>query len=150
MVAQRVTAEILAVDDDLAILQLFRHVLEDEGHRVTTAEDAETARLLLQRKAFDIALCDMKLPGESGLSLAAHLASQYPHIAVVMITALDSRAVAETAVGFGTFAYIVKPFHHSELLGAVSSALRRLDLDDAAQLKRDRLEHELSGRIGRS
>jgi cyclic di-GMP phosphodiesterase len=139
----RATAEILVVDDDLATRELYRHMLEDEGYHVTLVADAAAARGLIQSRAFDIALCDMKMPRESGLSLAAHLASEYPDTAVVMVTGLDSPEVAETAVGFGAFAYIVKPFRLSELLGAVSSALRRLDMVRAGERERERLEREL-------
>jgi putative two-component system response regulator len=139
----RVTADILVVDDDAAIRELLRHMLGDEGHRVTLAADATAARNLIQRSPFDIVLCDVKMPGESGLSFAAHLASEYPDTAVMMITALDNPELAEATVGFGAFAYIVKPFRRSEVLGAVSSALRRLDLADAGRRERDLLEHQL-------
>lgn len=139
----RVTARILVVDDDPAIRELLRYMLGDEGYRVTLVADAAAARQLVPSETFDVVLCDMTLPGESGLSLCAHLASEYPDVAVLMVTALDSAEVAETVVGFGAFAYIVKPFRRSELLGAVSSALRRLDLTAGARRERDELEHRL-------
>jgi DNA-binding NtrC family response regulator len=148
MAEPRLTAEILVVDDDAAIRELLRYLLGDEGYRVTLAADAAAARRLIQRQTFDVVLCDMTLPGESGLSLAAHLGSEHPDIAVVMVTALDSGDVAETAVGFGAFAYIVKPFRRSELLAAISSALKQRDLVNAAQRERNRLERRLIAQAG--
>jgi putative two-component system response regulator len=139
----RATAEILIVDDEAAIRQLLRHVLEEEGHAVSLAANAAEARRLIQSKSFDVALCDIQMPGESGLSLAAHIASEYPDTAAVMITALDNADLAETTVAFGAFGYIVKPFRRTELLATVSSALRAIESAGAGRRERDRLEHRL-------
>jgi putative two-component system response regulator len=139
----RGTAEILVVDDDFAIRELLRHMLGDEGYQVSLAGNAAEARELIPRKAYDVVLCDIQMPGESGLSLAAHLASEYPDTATVMITALDNADVAETTVAFGAFGYCVKPFRRTELLATVSSALRRLELAGASRRERDSLERQL-------
>jgi putative two-component system response regulator len=139
----RGTAEILIVDDDLAIRELLGHMLGDEGYEVTLAADAAEARALIQSKAFDVVLCDIQMPGESGLSLAAHLASEYPDTAPVMITALDNTEVAESTVAFGAFGYVLKPFRRTELLATVSSALRRLEVSRESRRERDLLERQL-------
>jgi cyclic di-GMP phosphodiesterase len=139
----RAKAEILVVDDDVAIRELLRHMLGDEGHKVTVAEDAPSARALILRESFDIVLCDIQMPGESGLSLAAHVAAEYPETATVMITALDSAEVAESTVTFGAFGYIVKPFRRTELLATVGAALRRLELAGANRRQVDELERKL-------
>jgi putative two-component system response regulator len=139
----RATAEILIVDDEAAIRKLLCHVLEEDGHTVSVAANAAEARRLIQSKSFDVALCDIQMPGESGLSLAAHIAAEYPDTAAVMITALDNADLAETTVAFGAFGYIVKPFRRTELLATVSSALRRLEAAGAGRRERDRLEHQL-------
>ena len=141
-------AEILVVDDDLAIRELLRHMLGDEGYEVSVAADAAEARDLIGRKAFDVVLCDIQMPGESGLSLAAHISSEYPDTAAVMITALDDAAVADSTVSFGAFGYIVKPFRRTELLATVKAALRRLELASAGRRERDVLEHRLIEQTG--
>ena len=133
----------LVVDDDLAIRELLRHMLGEEGYEVSLAANAAEARNLIGEQAFDVVLCDIQMPGESGLSLAAHIASEYPRTAAVMITALDDASVADSTVAFGAFAYIVKPFRRTELLSTVKAALRRLDLAEAGRRERDALEQRL-------
>ncbi len=131
------------VDDDFAIRELLRHMLGEEGYEVSVAANAAEARVLIGRQSFDVVLCDIQMPGESGLSLAAHLASEYPDTAPVMITALDDPDVAESTVAFGAFGYILKPFRRTELLTTVRGALRRMELARASRRERDLLEHRL-------
>jgi putative two-component system response regulator len=142
------SAQVLVVDDDFAIRELLRHMLGAEGYEVTVAENAAEARNLIPERAFDVALCDIQMPGESGLSLAAHISSEYPDTAAVMITALDDAAVADSTVAFGAFGYIVKPFRRTELLATVKAALRRLELASAGRRERDELERRLIEQTG--
>ena len=137
------TARILVVDDDFAIRELLRHMLGEEEYEVSTAASAADARILIGRESFDVVLCDIQMPGESGLALAAHLAAEYPDTAVVMITALDDPAVAESTVAFGAFGYILKPFRRTELLTTVRGALKRLEVAGAGRRERDLLEQRL-------
>jgi cyclic di-GMP phosphodiesterase len=139
----RGTAKILVVDDELPIRELLRHMLGDEDCEVTLAASTSEARAMIQSDHFDVVLCDIQMPGESGLSLAAHLAAEYPDTAPIMATALDDAEVAEKAVAFGAFGYIVKPFRRTELLATVGGALRRLDVVRAGRHERDLLEHRL-------
>ena len=69
---------ILAVDDEQTILRLMTLLLADAGYRCTTAESAQEARRQLADTAFELALCDMTMPEESGLDLVRHLADEYP------------------------------------------------------------------------
>ncbi|HRX75746.1 MAG TPA: response regulator, partial [Hyphomonas sp.] len=62
-------AHILVVDDDDRIRDLLKRFLAREGYRVTAAPDAESARRLMATMAFDLAILDVMMPGEDGLSL---------------------------------------------------------------------------------
>jgi two-component system phosphate regulon response regulator OmpR len=62
-------AHILVVDDDDRIRDLLKRFLSREGYRVTAAPDAEAARRLMSTMAFDLAILDVMMPGEDGLSL---------------------------------------------------------------------------------
>ena len=62
-------AHILVVDDDDRIRELLKRFLSREGYRVTAAPDAEAARRLMGTMAFDMAILDVMMPGEDGLSL---------------------------------------------------------------------------------
>ena len=140
----RARAQLLVVDDDAVTREVLRQMLETDGHEVTCADGAAAARRAIQDQTFDVVLCDVQMPGESGLSLAAHLAAEYPGTATLMVTGVDNPAVAEAAVSFGAFGYLVKPVRMTELLASVDGALRRLELQAAARRERDRLEVELA------
>src|SRR5204862_3045327 len=64
---------VLVVDDDLKIRDLLARFLFEQGFRVTTAADCETARGAMRGLSFDVVLLDVMMPGESGLSLAREL-----------------------------------------------------------------------------
>jgi len=66
-------SHILVVDDDDRIRDLVRRFLHKQGHRVTVARDAATARRLLITFDFDLIVLDIMMPGEDGLSLLKHL-----------------------------------------------------------------------------
>jgi putative two-component system response regulator len=140
----RRAGQLLVIDDDGAIRQMLRHMLESDGHQVSLAASAAEARRLIQHSSFDVVLCDVQMPGESGLSLASHLAAEYPNTAILMVTAVDNSAVAEAALEFGAFGYLLKPLRMTELLASVDGALRRLELQAAARRQRDALELELA------
>ena len=107
---------ILAVDDEQTILRLMTLLLADAGYRCTTAESAQEARRQLADTAFELALCDMTMPEESGLDLVRHLADEYPDTPVVMVTAIDDPELARAAVELGAYGYVVKPFTANVLL----------------------------------
>ena len=64
------TAHILIVDDDQPIRNLLAHYLFKNGFRVTTANDAASARASMRGLAFDVVILDVMMPGENGLDLA--------------------------------------------------------------------------------
>ena len=128
---------ILCVDDDPAIRRVIERVLDDGGHRCMTAGDVEEARRLIAANDYSVVLCDIGLPGESGLDLLSELAHR-PAVATVMVTGRDDPDTADLALELGAYGYITKPFGANELLINVAGALRRRKLDEAkgAQLER--------------
>jgi putative two-component system response regulator len=139
---------ILAVDDEQAILRLMRLLLADAGYRCTTAESAHEARRELAGGRFELALCDMTMPEESGLELVRHLADEYPDTPVVMVTAVDDPELARAAVELGTYGYVVKPFTANVLLIAIANALNRRRLELENRHHRERLAEIVLDRTG--
>jgi putative two-component system response regulator len=103
---------------------------------------------------FQLALCDIQMPGESGLILAEEIAGEHPETAVVMLTGVDDPEVAEHAFRLGAHGYLVKPFWSGQLLITVANALRQHALELAerrrheallggAEEKTEALRHEL-------
>ena len=79
-------ASILVVDDEPDLREVVEEYFAAHGYAVMSADSAHTARQLAARNAFDLALVDIHMPGEDGLSLARHLRERYAHIAIVMLT----------------------------------------------------------------
>ena len=136
-------AHILAVDDDRHIRDLIRLILEDAGHRCTGAGSAKEAWARLREDDFELVLCDVRMPGQSGLELARHIIAEHPDTPVVMVTALDDAGIGQGALAFGAYGYVLKPFRQTDLLMNVENALRRRRQDIVARRERDALERSL-------
>ncbi|HVU72008.1 MAG TPA: HD domain-containing phosphohydrolase [Mycobacteriales bacterium] len=118
-------ARILVVDDEEAIRRVLTRMLEREGYSCRTAEDGAACRAALAEQPVDLVLCDVNMPGENGFDVLAHMASNHPDTAVIMVTAYSDEAAAGPASLYRADGYILKPFERSEILVNVASALRR-------------------------
>lgn len=130
-------SRILCVDDDEHVRRMITRVLDSAGHECVPAADAEEARTLLSQQSFAAVLCDINLPGDSGLDLLRHLRADHPGVAAVMVTGRDEPALADRALDLGAFGYVTKPFKSNELLIDLANALHRRELDAASRTERD-------------
>jgi twitching motility protein PilT len=113
---------ILVVDDEPSVRRVAMRVLENAGHRCYPAGTCAEAVALLGRNNFDVAMLDVRMPGESGLELARMIQRVYPRVRVVMVTATaDFSSVAEARVA-GAIDYLVKPVPSAALREAVDRA----------------------------
>ncbi|HWB69618.1 MAG TPA: response regulator, partial [Solirubrobacterales bacterium] len=142
MRADPATASVLAVDDRPEVLRTIERALGDRFYCACATGTAE-ARALLDRREFDLALCDIEMPGESGLELAEQIVDGHPGTAVVLVTGVDDPEVARRALDFGTHGYLVKPFWPGQLLITAMNALRRRDLEKAQEAHAKALEDRL-------
>jgi putative two-component system response regulator len=133
-------ARVLIVDDEQEIRGLLRRQLEADGHVAVTAGDVAAARARLKDDWFELVLCDINMPGASGLEFVQHALAAEPDLAVVMVSGNDDAVLAERALELGAFGYVVKPFRTSELAIAVTNALRRRRLEIENREHRERLE----------
>ena len=106
---------ILIVDDSLDTLELFELQLKFR-YLVDTAGDLTTARKLLNRHRFHVAIVDLVLPGENGLDLIQEIKQQYPFMAIIAISGQASIETAVTAMKLGADEFIVKPIHNLDLI----------------------------------
>jgi putative two-component system response regulator len=120
---------VLCVDDDAATRKLLMRLVAAAGHECVAANSVDDARQLLAEQSFSVVLCDIGLPGRSGLELLDELARTRPDIATVMVTGEDDPSVANTALQLGAYGYITKPFGANELLIDLTNALHRRRLD---------------------
>jgi len=120
---------VLVVDDTAQVRTLVTRVLERHGYLCVSAADAFEARAHLAEESFDLVLCDVRMPGESGFDLAEHVRDAYPSTAVVMVTGVDDAESALRALELGAYGYVIKPFSINEILISVVNALRRRTLE---------------------
>jgi two-component system phosphate regulon response regulator OmpR len=136
-------ATILVVDDEPDVRDVLEEYLVAHGYAAISAENAAAAKELAARHAIDLALLDIHMPGEDGLSLARHLRERHAAIAIVMLTC--AATVVDRIVGLemGADDYIAKPFDPRELVARVKSVLRRTSAASRAELGAERV------RVGR-
>lgn len=123
-------AHILVVDDDDRIRDLLKRFLSREGYRVTAAGDAAAARRLLATMEFDLAILDVMMPGEDGLSLLTAIRAGRERETPVML--LTARGEASDRIGglkLGADDYLPKPFEPEELALRCAAILRRSHKD---------------------
>ena len=136
-------ATILVVDDEPDVREVIEEYFVAHGYAAIGADGSETARALAARHAIDLALVDIHMPGEDGLSLARHLRERYAQIAIVMVTSADTVVDRIVGLEMGADDYVSKPFDPRELLARVKSVLRRTSPAGRAELGAERV------RIGR-
>ena len=118
-------ATVLIVDDEPDVREVLEEYFVAHGYVALCAENAEAARALSAQHAVDLALLDIRMPGEDGLSLARHLRERYSTIAIVMLTSAGTVVDRIVGLEMGADDYISKPFDPRELLARVKSVLRR-------------------------
>ncbi|MGK2946947.1 MAG: HD domain-containing phosphohydrolase [Acidimicrobiales bacterium] len=138
--------EILVVDDQEAVRDVLTRILLAAGYRCRTADSVAGAKVELARSAPDLVLCDIDMPGESGLVLVEHLHRSAVDVGVLMVTAYDEPAIAELALDNGALGYLIKPFERNEILINVAAALRRCRESQATRSTLDLLETEITVR----
>lgn len=136
-------ARALVVDDDAQVKRTIRRLLEREGMAVATAESVEDARRVLEGGPVDLIVCDVQMPGGSGLELVRQVATEAPETALFMVTGVDDPAVAAEALDLGATAYVVKPFATNEIVINARNALRLRDLERQRRRHAEELESKL-------
>ena len=139
-------ANILIVDDEYHVRDILKRTLMKNGHDCTLAANALEARKYLNEKAIDLVLCDVTMPGESGVELAKYIGAEYNNTAVIMVTAIEDPEVALTVLEAGTYGYIIKPFSQNMILINVHNALRRQKLENANRIYQQDLEQKVEER----
>lgn len=116
---------ILIVDDESNQREMLGGYLKRLGYSIQTADSGEAALKLLESKAFEIGLFDMKMAGISGLELFQNVHAQDPEMQVILITAFGNVESAVEAMRAGVFDYISKPVNLEELQELIRKAGER-------------------------
>lgn len=117
-------AQILIVDDEAEIRQLLRIYLTAQGFRTLDADSAAAARQALERQTPDLALVDLGLPDEDGLTLIRQIRDRY-RLPIIILTGRGDTIDKIVGLEIGADDYVTKPFDLRELLARIKSVLRR-------------------------
>jgi two-component system OmpR family response regulator len=115
---------ILIVDDDADIRILLADYLGEQGWHVSTAQDGNTMRQVLDSTPIDLVVLDLTLPGDDGLTLCRDLRAR-SSIPVIMLTARSAPLDRILGLEMGADDYLCKPFEPRELLVRIRNVLRR-------------------------
>jgi two-component system OmpR family response regulator len=115
---------ILIVDDDREIARLLVELLERHDYEVEAASNAASARGLLRARSFDLVICDVRMPGESGTDLCRQIRNQST-VPIIMLTAVCELTDRVIGLELGADDYITKPFEGRELMARIRAVMRR-------------------------
>ncbi len=121
-------SHLLVVDDDNRIRDLLKEYLSRAGFRVSAARDSASARRLVETLDFDLAILDVMMTGEDGLSLASWMRARPGAVGGMPIMMLTARGLPEDRIEglrLGVDDYLAKPFEPEELVLRIRSILRR-------------------------
>ena len=106
---------ILVVDDDNRIRDLLKEYLNENNYVVSTAENAELAKIKLKQFKFDIIVLDVMMPGQDGYELTKEVKKNLK-IPIILLTAKDEVENRIKGLELGADDYLSKPFEPKELL----------------------------------
>ena len=117
---------LLVVDDDERIRSLLQQFLVQDGYLISTAENAEQARILLSGIEFDLIILDVMMPGQDGISFAGELRNLGNNTPILLLTARGETEDRIKGLEAGADDYLPKPFEPKELLLRINAILRRM------------------------
>ena len=117
-------ARIIVCDDEEPMREMLEELLTDEGYAVSTARDGAELRRLVPQIRPDLVVCDLRMPGEDGLSITRWLRAE-SHCAVLMLTGMGSVLDRVVGLEMGADDYLAKPFEPAELRSRIKAVLRR-------------------------
>ncbi len=131
---------ILAVDDEIHILELLKYNLEANGYHVKTVETGEQALEILKNEKIDAVLLDLMLPQIDGLEVLRQIRTteKIKKMPVIMLTAKGDEFDRVLGLEMGADDYISKPFSIRELQARVKALLRRVEEDKKEEPQEDK------------
>lgn len=116
---------ILIVEDNSLLRHHLTVQLKEFGHQVDAAEDAKEADYFLLESQPDIAIVDLGLPGEDGLSMLRRWRANQVKLPVLVLTARESWQEKVAALNSGADDYVTKPFQLEEIVARMQALMRR-------------------------
>ena len=138
---------ILVIDDDQAIRESMRMILEYEGYECLLAPAGQEGIALVERESPDLVFLDVKMPGMDGLEALRRIRATTESLPVVIISGHGTASTGFEAKELGAFAFVEKPLAREHVLVTVQSAVeqRRLRDENRSLRRAEELRHELVG-----
>jgi FixJ family two-component response regulator len=115
---------ICILDDDASVRRSMEQLLDSDGLKAQSFEDAEDFLAHARSHAVRLAVLDVWMPETSGLEVQTRLREVSPDTKVIVMTGRDTPALRATALEGGAFAFLLKPFDDEAFLSLVGQALR--------------------------
>ncbi|MCG8572769.1 MAG: response regulator, partial [Spirochaetes bacterium] len=136
--------KILIVDDESALRFALSELLINEGDEINECSNGEEALEILTDQMHDLVILDYQLPGIQGLDVLKEIKKKFSDIYVIFITAFGihhspdntTENIAVSAIKFGAYDYVAKPFDNRELLNRINhlkEALQQKKINNTAQ-----------------
>jgi DNA-binding response OmpR family regulator len=126
-----ISAHILALDDDADVRRILLDYLSAQDYRVSVVARGEEMIAVLEHQPVDLLLLDLRLPGESGLQLAARV-REISQVPIMILSAQSDEADRVMGLELAADDYVTKPFSPRELLARIRALLRRAQTNAAA------------------
>lgn len=136
---------ILVVDDDKAILESLKGVLQSENYKVETTETGREAIEKTEARFYNLSLIDVKLPDIEGIELLTKMHRTTPRMMKIMITGYPSQENAVKALNLGADAFVIKPVEPEKLLKVVKEKLK--EQEDAESMTEEKVTEWIKTRV---
>ena len=117
--------KILIIDDNNDICLLLERYLSKQNYKTASVQRGDDALALLRKEAFELVICDFKLPDIDGLEMLRRIKVMHPTTAVIIITGYSDVRMAVQTVKHGAYDYVTKPLYPDEILYTIKAALER-------------------------
>lgn len=117
---------ILVVDDDIDILELYKDVISDHIYcNLDISPNVSSAKLKISDNKYDVILSDILMPDQNGFQLLEYIQQRTPELPVILITGFREKRNAERAKKQNAFMYLEKPWNEKNLIQSINKALQQ-------------------------
>lgn len=135
---------ILIIDDEEKLRGLLARIIRSEGFDVSEAADLKSGFKKLEQQAFDVLLCDVKLPDGSGVAFVSKAKTEFPLLEIILLTAFGNIPDGVQAMKNGAFDYIVKGDDNERILPLLYKAAEKAELQQKVQRLEKRIADKFS------
>lgn len=134
-------ARLLIIDDEETIRVVLSDSLEAEGYQTAEAGSAAEAMALCSAQQFDLALVDLRIPGDmDGLEFTSWLKENHPGVDVIILTAYATLETSLVALRQGAYDYLIKPVSISQVINTVGRCIEKRTSEHQRQMIIDQIE----------